>query len=76
MTHEEEKTGAADSPDQPMEPITHGGTDARYKLCRCSRCEMEAECTPWCDFYTREGDPQGPLFCGGCLLTVSLGGAL
>jgi hypothetical protein len=34
-------------------PITHGGTNRQYKLCRCSDCGVEEFCTPSNDFYVR-----------------------
>lgn len=50
--------------------VTHGGHDNRFKLCRCNGCKRVAVCTPDRDFYTRDGDPRGPLYCFGCLMSV------
>lgn len=47
-------------------PITHGGTDRGYKLCKCSKCGAEEVCTPRRDFYTLRGDTKGPLHCEDC----------
>lgn len=66
MTNEAKRN--EDTVEPLVRPITHGGTDARYKLCRCSVCGLEAICEPMCDFYTRPGDPSGPLFCEVCIL--------
>lgn len=49
-----------------MTPITHGGTDRGYKLCKCAKCGVEAECKPSFDFYTPPEDDKGPLRCYGC----------
>ena len=46
------------------EVITHGGTDRGYKICRCSNCNREEECTPQRDFYTTIDN--GPLYCETC----------
>lgn len=48
-------------------PITHGGADRCWKLCRCSECGREEVCTPSFDFYTRGDDGEGPLVCERCL---------
>lgn len=48
--------------------ITHAvaGEDRRYKLCRCSKCGIEAVCTPTMDFYAKKvGDS---LECENCFL--------
>ena len=66
MTNEAKRN--EDTVEPLVRTITHGGTDARYKLCRCSVCGLEAICEPMCDFYTRTGDPSGPLFCEVCIL--------
>lgn len=46
------------------EPITHGGADRRWKLCKCSKCDCVETCTPSFDFYTTEEN--GPLLCEVC----------
>lgn len=49
-------------------PITHGGTDRAYKLCRCSECGIVQQCTPAFDFYVRNDQPEdGPLTCERCI---------
>lgn len=53
------------------EVITQGGLDRRFKVCRCSRCSLEARCTPSFDFFTRTADETGPLFCEECLLEAT-----
>ena len=50
-----------------VQPITHGGVDRGYKLCRCVECKEESVCTPSNDFYTIESDT-GPLHCEKCML--------
>lgn len=47
------------------EPITHGGPDRAYKLCKCSKCGLVEQCTPHRDFYTTD-DLKGPLLCETC----------
>ncbi len=51
------------------DPITHGPvSEIAGKLCRCSKCGIETECTPRFDFYIkRPGPDDGPLFCFACL---------
>ena len=49
-----------------MTPITHGGTDRGYKLCKCAKCGVEAECTPKTPFFTLGDDDVGPLHCMAC----------
>lgn len=49
-----------------MEPITHGGTDAKNKPCRCYKCKEVSVCTPFNDFYTLGEDDLGPLYCEAC----------
>jgi hypothetical protein len=52
------------------EILTHGGTDTRFKLCRCFACKKVERCTPQHDFYTKSSDgPKGPLYCQPCLLS-------
>lgn len=53
------------------EICTHGGTDLRLQMCKCSDCECVKQCTPMTDFYTKPGDPMGLLFCGRCILKLS-----
>ncbi len=55
-----------------MTPITHGGTDRGYKLCKCAKCGVERECTPAHDFFTYGDDLTGPLYCGHCLWMVHI----
>lgn len=45
--------------------VTHGGTDRRGKLCKCSVCGKTAFCTPHSDFY---GDDGEPLECEKCMM--------
>jgi len=47
------------------EPITHGGTDRGFKLCKCSECDTVKRCTPHQDFYTTDAG-NGPLLCELC----------
>lgn len=49
------------------EPITHGGTDRGYKICKCNQCGIVTECTPSFDFFTTDSDT-GPLICEPCLM--------
>jgi len=53
-------------------PITHGGPDRCYKICKCSKCSTVRECTPSFDFYTldEEGGDLGPLVCESCLRPI------
>ena len=53
-----------------MTPITHGGTDYGYKLCKCAKCGVERECTPSQDFYTLGDDDTGPLHCFKCFWEI------
>lgn len=46
-------------------PITHGGTDRRYKRCKCNNCGVIETCTPSHDFYTTNS-ATGPLLCQSC----------
>ena len=71
MTNTETPDALRNTEEQLVGPITHGGSDARYKLCRCSVCGLEAVCEPLCDFYTRPDDPTGPLFCEVCILLLN-----
>lgn len=51
------------------QPITHGGTDRGYKLCKCSECGVVAICNPRFDFYTRtQAGDNSPLVCERCIL--------
>jgi hypothetical protein len=51
-------------------PITHGGANRGYKLCKCSVCAKEEVCTPNRDFYVvTEDGPEGPLYCEDCFRT-------
>ena len=52
------------------EIVTHGGSDRGNRLCRCSACGFESLCTPFCDFYTRPDDPEGPLLCENCVMAA------
>lgn len=49
-------------------PITHGGSDRGYKMCKCRRCEIVTKCTPRFDFYTTDDEGNGPLICERCLM--------
>lgn len=49
-------------------PITHGGFDRSYKVCKCGGCGTEALCTPSHDFYTLTEQPDGLLYCFHCLI--------
>jgi hypothetical protein len=53
------------------EPITHGGTDRGYKLCKCAKCGDVSVCTPFNDYYTARGSDNGPLFCGNCIFALA-----
>lgn len=46
----------------------HNGIDARGQLCRCSKCGLEAKCSPTQDFFVKGDDPDDgkPLFCESC----------
>lgn len=48
--------------------ITHGGTDRCWEVCQCSKCKTVSQCTPTNDFYTKSGDPNGPLYCETCIM--------
>jgi hypothetical protein len=48
------------------EAITHGGSNRRYQICRCSVCGLVERCTPGNDFYTLGRDTTGPLHCERC----------
>lgn len=48
---------------QPTAVITHDGLPRAYRICRCSVCGTEAECTPRFDFYGSNG---APLKCETC----------
>lgn len=52
-----------------MTPITHGGTDRGYKLCKCAKCGDEHQCTPTRDFFTLRDDPTGLLYCESCMMS-------
>ena len=47
------------------EVITKDGEDRGYKICKCTLCGVEKQCTPSFDFYTTEehGDE---LLCENC----------
>lgn len=47
-------------------PITNGGSNRRYKQCKCGQCGTVRECVPNFDFYTLEGDDDGLLQCENC----------
>lgn len=52
------------------QPITHGGADRGYKLCKCSECGTVATCTPRFDFYTRvEAGELSALVCERCVMS-------
>ena len=51
-------------------PITHGGIDRCWKLCRCSCCGATETCTPMNDYYTYDGKDDGPLLCESCMWNV------
>lgn len=53
------------TPTQASSPITHGGTERGYKVCKCSQCSVEELCTPSRDFYTTDS-PTGLLLCETC----------
>jgi len=46
--------------------VFDGKTDRRGRLCMCDRCKQVSRCTPSFDFYTMEGESDGPLYCEGC----------
>jgi hypothetical protein len=52
---------------EPSEPITHGGVNYGYKKCKCGECGVVDTCTPSRDFYTKDGEPNGLLYCWNCL---------
>lgn len=50
-------------------PLTDGDEKSRaYEWCKCFACSYIAQCTPSADFYTRTGEPNGPLFCEQCVV--------
>ena len=48
--------------------VTHGDQVYGYKKCRCAGCKTESVCTPCNDFYTKEDDPKGLLYCEVCIM--------
>ena len=53
------------NPNMNTNPITHAGVDRCWKVCKCSKCGIIAQCIPIFDFYGDDNKKE-PLICENC----------